>query len=156
MRDKCVILRSAAVVAALALTIVVAGCSSVEPTDAWSTQTGRVTGTVRSDSGNPLPEIEVWLWADFGTEGGEVWYETVTDQDGAWEIDGVEMETPHSQDATYWLGANRTAERTSPINTNYESWTGTILVPRGETVEAHLVIAWVDNDPDDPETYVEG
>jgi hypothetical protein len=156
MRDRCVILRSVVLVAAaVVMTIVVAGCSSVEPTDAWSTETSKVTGTVRSDSGTPLSGIEVWLWAELGTEEREVWYETVTDQYGDWEIDGVEMATPHSYEATYWVGANRTAERTSPINTNYESWTGTLDIPRGDTVESHVVLVWVDGDPEDPETYVE-
>jgi hypothetical protein len=156
MRDRRVILRSVALVAAAAaLTVLVVGCSSVEPTDTWSTQTSKVTGTVRSDSGNPLSEIEVWLWAELSTEGREVWYETVTDQYGAWEIDGVEMATPHSYEASYWVGANRTAERSSPINSNYDSWTGTLTVPRGETVESHLVITWIDDGPDEPENYVD-
>ena len=94
MRSKRVILhRAVLVVAVLAMAVAYGGCSSVEPTDAWADETGRVAGTVRSDAGTLLPEIEVWLWAELGVEGREVCYQTETDLHGAYEVDDVEMAT---------------------------------------------------------------
>jgi hypothetical protein len=155
MRNHYVMIRRSMMVAAAVLLVAFAGCSSVEPTDAWSVETGSVTGTVRSDTGQTLPGIEVWMWAELGVDGREVWYSTVTDQSGAYEIDGVEMATAHSYEATYWIGANRNAERSTPINDSYRSSAGTVTVPRGETCEWHAVISWVDDGPTDPENYVD-
>lgn len=99
MRSKRVILhRAAFALVALAAVAAFSGCSSVEPEDAWSEQTGRVTGTVRLDSGSLLAEIEVWLWVEDGVEGLGAWYQTETDQYGAFEFDGVEMATEQSEE----------------------------------------------------------
>ena len=135
---------------------VFAGCSSVEPTEAWTQQDGKVTGTVRSDTGTLLPEIEVWLWAEVGAEGREVWYQTETDENGAYELDGVEMATQHSFVTSYWLGVNRDAERTNSIAAAYGTWLGSVSVPKGDTCVWNAVIEYIDDGPDDPETYVEG
>ena len=153
MRSKRVILhRVACAVVILAGVAAVSGCSSVEPTDPWSEQTGRVTGTVRSDSGELLSEIEVWLWVEPGEEGLELWYETETDEDGAFEFDGVEMVTEQSSETAYWIAANRTAVRSNSINTEYTSCRSAITVPRDGTCASHMVL---DHDTGDPEAYVD-
>ncbi|MFH1690621.1 MAG: hypothetical protein ABIE42_10370 [Candidatus Eisenbacteria bacterium] len=155
MRSKCVILqRAALMVAVLAMAVAYGGCSSVEPTDAWAEETGRVAGTVRSDAGALLPEIEVWLWTELGVEGREVCYQTETDQDGAYELSGVAMATQHSYQQTYWIGANRTDQRSTPIDSDYWTWYDTVVVPRGATCLSHLVIERVDDGPEDPEAYI--
>ena len=64
MRDQHSILRRVLLVAGVVLVVAVAGCSSVGPTDTWSAETGKVTGTVRSDTQALLPSIEVWMWAE--------------------------------------------------------------------------------------------
>jgi hypothetical protein len=153
MRSERVILRRAALVL-VALTVVAAfsGCSSVEPTDGWSEQTGRVSGTVRSDSGSLLAEIEVCLWVEYGGEGLDVWYETETDQYGAFEFDSVEMATEQSTETDYWIGANRTPVRSSSLNPDYTSCRSAVTVPRNGTCTSDMVI---DVASGDPEAYVE-
>ena len=155
MRSKRVILHRATY-ALLALVAVAAfsGCSSVEPEDAWADETGRVSGTVRSDSGNLLPEIEVWLWVELEGDAGELRYQTQTDEYGAFEFEGVEMATQHAYETTYWIGANRTPYRSTSINTDYTSIRSTVTVPKGGTCEWNAVIDSI-GDPDDPETYLD-
>ena len=153
MRSKRVILhRVVCAVAVLAAVAAVSGCSSVEPTDPWSELTGRVTGTVRSDSEELLPGIEVCLWLEPGQEGLELWYQTVTDENGAFEFDDVEMLTEESSETTYWIAANRTAVRSDPIDPDYTACRGSVVVPRDGTCTSHMVL---EADPGDPEAYME-
>lgn len=153
MRSKRVILRRVAfAVVALAAVAAFSGCSSVEPTDSWGEATGRVSGTVRTEADCLVPEIEVCLWTEPGVEGIEMWYQTETDQYGAFEFDAVEMTTEESEETTYWIGANRTAARSNAIDTNYTSSRSTVTVPRNGECTSHMVI---DDDPGDPDTYIE-
>ena len=153
MRSKREILhRVMYAVAILAVVAAFSGCSSVEPTDPWSEQTGRVTGTVRSDGEELLSEIEVWLWVEPGDEGLELWYQTETDEYGAFEFDSVEMMTVQSSETTYWIAANRTAVRSSSINTDYTCCRTEISVPRDGTCTSHMTL---DYDPGDPEAYID-
>lgn len=154
MRSKRVILHRATY-ALLALVAVAAfsGCSSVEPLDPWA-ETGRVSGTVRSDGGDLLSEIEVWLWVEIDGEGGEIRYQTETDQDGAYEFEGVEMSTEHAYETLYWIGANRTPYRSASINTDYTSCRSTVMVEKGEMCEWHAVIDYIGG-PDDPESFLD-
>ncbi len=156
MRSKRAILqRAALVVAVLAMAVAFGGCSSVEPTDSWAGETGRVTGTVRSDNNTLLQDIEVWLWAELGVDGREVCYQTETDQYGEYEFDGVEMAAVHSYQETYWIGANRTDDRSSPIDSDYWTCRASVTVPKGGTCVSHLVIDRVDDGPEDPEAYID-
>ena len=153
MRSKRVILhRAAFALVALVAVAAFSGCSSVEPTDAWSEQTGRVTGTVRLESGSLLAEIEVCLWVEYGAEGLEFWYQTETDQDGAFEFDAVEMASEQATETEYWIGANRTPVRSNSVNPDYTSCRSELTVPRDGTCTSHMVI---DVEPGDPEAYVE-
>ena len=153
MRRKRVILhRAAFAFVALAAVAAFSGCSSVEPTDAWTEQTGDVSGTVRSGDDDLLAEIEVCLWGEFGAEGLEVWYQTETDEYGAFEFAGVEMATEQSTETTYWIGANRTPIRSDAINADYTSWHGTITVPRNGTCTSDIVI---ELDLGEPEAYMD-
>ena len=154
MRSKRVILhRATFALVALVAVAAFSGCSSVEPLDPWA-ETGRVSGTVRSDSGNLLAEIEIWLWVELDDEGGELRYQTETDEYGAYEFEGVEMTTQHSYETTYWIAANRTPHRSVSINTDYTTCRSTITVPKGDTCEWHAVIDYI-GDPEDPEAYLE-
>jgi hypothetical protein len=153
MRSKRVILhRVVCAVVALAAVVAFSGCSSVEPTDPWSEATGRVAGTVRSDSEDLLSEIEVWLWTEGEGEGLELWYMTETDDNGAFEFDAVEMETEQSDETTYWIAANRTPARSNSIDEGYTACRTTVAVPKDGVCTAHLVI---DADLGDPEAYME-
>jgi hypothetical protein len=153
MRSKHVILhRAALALVALVAVAAFSGCSSVEPTDVWSEQTGRVTGTVRLESGSLLAEIEVCLWVEYGAEGLEVWYQTETDEYGAFEFDAVEMATEQSTETEYWIGANRTPVRSTSVDPYYTSCRSAITVPRNGTCTIHMVI---DIDAGDPEAYIE-
>ena len=153
MWSKRVILhRAAFALVALAAVAAFSGCSSVEPEEAWSEQTGRVAGTVSLDSGSLLAEIEVCLWMEYGVEGLEAWYQTETDQDGAFEFEGVEMATEESDETEYWIGANRTPMRSNSLNPDYTSCCSTITVPRDGTCTWDMIISV---DPGDPEAYVE-
>ncbi len=153
MRSKRVILhRAAFALVALAAVAAFSGCSSVEPAEAWSEQTGRVSGTVRLDSGVLLPEIEVCLWLEYGVEGLESWYQTETDENGAFEFDGVEMASEQSDETEYWIGANRTPARSNSINPDYTSCCSMITVPSNGTCTWHMIISV---DTGDPEAYLE-
>ena len=153
MRSKRVILhRAAFALVALAAVAAFSGCSSVEPEEAWSEQTGRVSGTVRLDSGSLLPEIEVCLWVEYGVEGLDAWYQTETDQYGAFEFDSVEMADEQTEETEYWIGANRTPMRSNSLNPDYTSCCSTVTVPRNGTCTSHLIISL---DTGDPEAYVE-
>ena len=89
MRSKRAILhRAVMVVAVVAAVLAVAGCSSVEPENVWDSETGRVNGTIRSDTGAALPDIEIWLWGELAPDGHEACYQTVTGTDGTYEING--------------------------------------------------------------------
>jgi len=153
MRSKRVILhRAALALVALVAVAAFSGCSSVEPTDTWSEQTGRVTGTVRLESGSLLAEIEVCLWLEYGAEGLEVWYQTETDEYGAFEFDAVEMATEQSSETDYWVGANRTPVRSNSVNPDYTSYRSTVTVPRNGTCTSHMVL---DLEMGDPDSYLE-
>ena len=153
MRSKRVILHGAAfALVALAAVVAFSGCSSVAPEEALSEQTGRVTGTVRLDSGPLLAEIEVCLWLEYGVEGLESWYQTETDEYGAFEFDGVEMASDQSDETEYWIGANRTPVRSSSVNPDYTSCCSMIIVPRDGTCTSDLIISL---DTGDPEAYLE-
>lgn len=153
MRSKRVILhRAVYAVVVLAAVAAFSGCSSVEPTDPWSEATGRVAGTVCSDSEELLSEIEVWLWTEIGNEGLEVWYQAETDANGAFEFDGVEITDDQADETTYWIGANRTPARSNSIDEDYTSCRTTVAVPKDGTCTAHMVI---EEDPGDPEAYME-
>ena len=147
-------------VAALGLTALVAvaglvGCSSVEPTDSWASDTGTLTGMVRSDSGSTLSEIEVWLWTELGAEGREVCYQTETDVTGRYEFQDVEMAGPHSFEETYWLCANRTPDRSSSIDADFSTCRHRVTVPRAATRTDDIVLQYI-GAPDDPDSYIDG
>ncbi len=153
MRSKRVILhRAAFALVALAAVAAFSGCSSVEPEEVLGEQTGRVTGTVRLDGGSLLAEIEVCLWMDYGVEGLEAWYQTETDHDGAFEFEGVEMAIEGSDETEYWIGANRTPVRSTPLNPDYTSCCSMITVPRDGTCTWDMTISL---DLGDPEAYVD-
>jgi hypothetical protein len=85
-------------------------------------------------------------------EGLEVWYQTETDQYGAFEFAAVEMATDQSSETDYWIGANRTPVRSSSLNPDYTSCRSAITVPRDGTCTSDMVI---DLDLGDPEAYIE-
>jgi len=144
------------VVAIAAVVVAFAGCSSVEPTDAWTSEAGRVSGTVRSDTGTLLADIEVWVWAELAPDGREVCYQTETVPGGTYEIDGIEMATEQSVTTAYWIAANRDPDATTPIRSHYGAVSTSIYVSSGETYVWDAVIDFIHDDPDGPETYVEG
>ena len=153
MRSKRVILhRAAFALVALAAVAAFSGCSSVEPAEEWGEQTGRVAGTVRLDSGALLAEIEVCLWLEYGIEGLETWYQTETDEYGAFEFDSVEMAGDQSDETEYWIGANRMPARSNPVNPDYTSCCSTITVPSNGTCTWHMIISL---DQGEPEAYLE-
>ena len=153
MRSKRVILhRAAFVFVGLVAFAAFSGCSSVEPTDAWDEATGRVSGTVRSETGSLLGEIEVCVWGELGEEGLEVWHQTVTDEYGAFEFEAVELATEQSSETTYSIGANRTPIRSDALDTDYSSCCSMVTVPRGGTCTSDMVL---DETPGDPEAYID-
>ncbi|HYW68479.1 MAG TPA: hypothetical protein VE960_02655 [bacterium] len=156
MRSKRAILhRAVTVVAVVAAVVAVAGCSSVEPEDAWDSETGRVNGTIRSDTGGVLPDIEIWLWAELAPDGHEVCYQTVTGTDGTYEINGVEMATQQSTSTDYWIAANIAPDATAPIRSNYGAQAMGISVPSDVPYVWDAVLEYIDDEPIGPETYIE-
>jgi hypothetical protein len=135
--------------------VVAGGCSSVDPTDRWSSTTGSVTGTVRSSEGDAVEGVEVWLWTELSPDGQDVSYDTITDQWGSYEFPEVEMATQHSFQQTYWICANRTPERASSTNVHYGTVITTLTVERDSECVADMSIEAIDDNPDDPESYIE-
>lgn len=145
------------VLAVLVLAAVVAfgGCSSVEPTDPWAEQTGRLSGTVRSDTGELLEAVDVWLWAEQGAEGNEVTYHAVTDPDGYYYFGEVEIPTEHAFEADYWLCVNRMPYRTNPIDEDYECLMREVSVPRDDERVVDIVLEYVGDTSGDPDSYID-
>ena len=139
-----------ALVAAMAF----AGCSSVGPADTWSGDTGSLEGTVRSDAGQTLADIEVWIWTEW--DGEDVWHQTTTDQAGEYEISDVLMPTTHTYSETYSICVNRTPESGTSIDTNYGTYRATIIVRRSEVSTADCVIVFIEDEPGEPEVYIDG
>jgi hypothetical protein len=131
------------------------GCSSVEPTDRWTDTTGAVRGTVRSSESQPLSDVEVWLWTELPFDGGDIRYETCTDEGGYYEFPEVDMATSHSFEQEYEICANRTPERASSSDTDYGTFLSTVTVERDGECAVSIVLEAFDIDPDDPESYID-
>ena len=155
MRSKRAILHRAVMVVAVVAAVAVAGCSSVEPEAVWDSETGRVSGTIRSDAGTVLPDIEIWLWAELAPDGHEVCYQTVTAAGGDYEIDGVEMATELSTSTEYWIAANISPDGTGPIRSSYGAQAMGISVPSDVPYVWDAILEYIDDEPGDPQTYIE-
>ena len=152
---RAILHRAVMVVAVVAAVVAVAGCSSVEPEAVWDSETGRVNGTIRSDTGTVLPDIEIWLWAELAPDGHEACYQTVTGSDGTYEINGVEMATEQSTSTDYWIAANIGPDATAPIRSTYGAQAMGISVPSDAPYVWDAVLEYIDDEPIGPETYIE-
>ncbi|MBN2565094.1 MAG: hypothetical protein JXB46_05235 [Candidatus Eisenbacteria bacterium] len=131
------------------------GCSSVDPSERWSEATGSVSGTVRSSESHPVDGIEVWLWTELPFDGGEIRYDTRTDQWGHYEFPAVEMANQHSFEQRYDVCGNRTPDRASSSNSDFGTFWSTVTVERDGECVVDMVLDAIDSDPDDPESYID-
>jgi hypothetical protein len=136
----------------VAAVLLISGCSSVEPGDGWTEQTGTVSGTIRSDEGTPLADIEVWLWAELDTDGTEVQYNATSDASGYYTFTDVEIGTGTAMTQDYHMCANRTPERTVSRDTRYGTWQTSVTVTRDAECTRDIVLETQDQSPSD---YIE-
>jgi len=137
---------------AIVAVVAVAGCSSTGTTGVETGDTtNRVSGTVRSDAGQPLEDITIWLGAKHG-EGPDVTYQIVTDQYGHYEFEDIAMESGTVSESTYTLYGNRTPSRTISVNIDYSTWQSTVNVPRSGEITADIELLY---NGYDPEAYID-
>jgi hypothetical protein len=134
-------------VAAVAM-VAFSGCSSSSPSAPANVEAGRVTGTVRSDNGEPIAEISIWLNAPGEADETDTTYQTTTDENGEYDLPNVEMTAGHSSECTYEFYANRTPSRTDPIDGDYTSWVASVAVPSGDAVVMDVELDYVGSDHD--------
>ena len=152
MRKRAVVRRVTAVSVVVLLGVVgLLGCSSVEPNDVWADTTGTLTGRVQSDEGDAVGGIDVWLT----DESGEYSYTTETDTSGDYSFDAVPMTANHSFTSEYELCVNRDPEDNQRVNQSYGTYRGSVTIERGEVSTYDVVIAYIEDDPGDPHTYID-
>jgi hypothetical protein len=137
-------------VAAVAL----AGCSSSDsPTESEVVDWGSLVGSVSSDRGGPVADIEVHLWGDVGAGGATGQYDAVTDGEGQYEIEEIDLSWAVSGTETYELYVNRTKNSALPINAVYRGYAATVTIEIGEVTTADVVI--IEEGPIVPEQFLD-
>jgi hypothetical protein len=135
------------VIAAVALT----GCSTSNPTGSTNDDWGSVAGTVSSDRGLPVANIEIHLWAEIEPGRTIAQYDVVTDAEGAYEIEEIDLSYASGSSEDYEIYANRTKGSALPVNEHYGTYAATVTVEKGEVVTLDIEI--VESGPGDPEQY---
>ncbi|MBN2564972.1 MAG: carboxypeptidase regulatory-like domain-containing protein [Candidatus Eisenbacteria bacterium] len=133
---------------------ILAGCSSMGADDSWTGNTGSVTGTVVSDKGTTLPDIEVCLWCESDNESREVEYEVQTCDQGTFSFTDLDLGTVHSFARTYEIYVNCTKSSATAVDSDYRTWTSTITVGADQTCTVDVVLNKVPDVPGDPSQYV--
>jgi len=135
-------------VAAVALV----GCSSSSnPTESQVVDWGSLVGSVSSDRGAPVADIDVHLWGDVGAGRTAIQYDVVTDGDGMYEIEEIDLS--HADTDVYELYVNRTKSSALPVNETYRGYAATVTIERGEVTTADVVI--VEQGPVGPEQFID-
>ena len=126
------------------------GCSSTStsPTSP-DVETNRVSGTVRSDTDEPLAGITIWLVGDEV----ESTYQTTTDQYGSYLIQDVDMRSEESTQTSYVCYVNRTPTRTDAVNVDYAAWHQTVTVYATGTSTWDWELEYVGDS--NPDSYVD-
>jgi len=149
-------LRRCALAACVALVAGVAGtgCSTVGLDD-LSNATGSLAGTVQSDRGVAVPSMEVCLWCDGTTEATELEYRATTTESGIFELDDIDLGSPHAFAKTYEVFVNRTRDCADPINDWYGTHSGTVSVEKEPGAAVSFVVTWIDHTPEEPSQNME-
>jgi hypothetical protein len=144
--------RASLAAAALAVVaIVLAGCSTSSPTGSSTEDWGSLEGSVSSDRGATLGNIEVHLWTQIGEERTVIEYDAVTDATGAYEIEDIDLSHVTGSSEDYELYVNRTKGSALPIDENYGSYASTVTIEKGGVATADIEI--IEEGPIDPEQY---
>lgn len=153
MRSRSRLLHRASLAAAAlaVVAVVLAGCSTSSPTGSTTEDWGSLTGTVSSDRGAELSNIEVHLWARIGEGGTVAQYSATTGPNGAYEVEVIDLSYVTGSSADYELYVNRTKGSVLPIDTEYGTYAATVTVEKGTVATANVEI--VDAGPVDPEQY---
>jgi hypothetical protein len=139
----------AAVLAVVA--ILLAGCSTSNPTGSSTEDWGSLEGSVSSDRGAWLPNIEVHLWTEIGEERTVVQYDAVTNANGVYEIEEIDLSHVTGNSEDYEIYVNRTKGSALPINEGYGAYASTVTIEKGAVATADIEI--VEEGPIDPEQY---
>jgi hypothetical protein len=131
--------------------VLLAGCSTSTPTGSPSDDWGSLEGSVSSDRGTPVSNIEVHLWAQIGEDRWIAQYETVTGANGWYEIDDIDLSQVIGSSQDYELYVNRTKGSALPINDDYQPYAATVTIEKGAVATADVEI--VEEGPMDPEQY---
>ncbi len=130
------------------------GCSTVGLDDS-SNATGSLQGTVQSDRGAAVPSMEVCLWCAGTTEATELEYRATTAESGTFELDDIDLGSPHAFAKTYEVFVNRTRDCADPINDWYGTHSGTVSVEKEPGAAVSFVVTWIDHTPEEPAQTIE-
>jgi hypothetical protein len=128
-----------------------AGCSSSNPAGSTADDWGTLAGSVTSDRGVPLPDIEIHLWAQVGGDRTIVQYEVVTGADGTYEVEEIDLSYSAGNSEDYELYVNRTKGSALPVDVNYGTYATTVTIEKGEVATANIEIS--EEGPGEPDSY---
>jgi hypothetical protein len=153
MRSRGRLLHRASLVA-LAVAIagmLAAGCSSSNPAASTTDDWGSLVGSVSSDRGRPLATIQVHLWTQAGDNRTVVQYDAVTDVNGAYGIEEIDLSHLTGSSEDWELYVNRTKSSALPINNAYGTYSSVVTIEKGEVTTADVEI--IEEGPIEPEQY---
>lgn len=153
MRSRTCLLHRASLVAVVvaAAAVLLAGCSDSNPTGSTVEDWGSLAGSVSSDKGTAVANIEIHLWAQVGAERTIVQYDAQTAADGTYEIEDIDLSHVVGSSEDYELYVNRTKSSALPIDDQYGSHASTVTIERGEVATKDIEIT--EEGPIVPEQY---
>jgi hypothetical protein len=154
MESKCWLSHRRAILAVAVAVVALsfAGCSSIGPDSSWTANEGTIEGTVVSNVGKELPDIQVRLWGGIDEECNPIEYLTTTDLSGMYEVSSVDLGGSHAYELTYQMYVNRTPSSAAPINEAYGTYVGTVTVCANGTWHDVTI---VEAPPGPPDSYFE-
>ena len=147
------LLHRASLVAGVVTVVAVAltGCSGSNPTGSGVEDWGSLAGSVSSDRGTPLANIEIHLWTQVDAERTIIQYEVLTADNGVYEIEEIDLRHATGSSGDYELYVNRTKSSALPIDEDYGTYATTVIIEKGEVATKDIEI--VEEGPIDPEQY---
>lgn len=143
---------AAATVIIAGASLVMAGCSSMGPEASMEPGTGDVAGTVTTQRGVGVSDIAVTLHADFS----DTEYTAQTSQTGTFTVSDLTMGAKHAYSEVYEVWVNRTPTSSTPIDDEYATYSGSVVVGKDQTASISVVLPRIDDGPGDPEQIVDG
>jgi hypothetical protein len=154
MRSRCRLFHRASLVAfaLISAAMLAAGCSSSNPAASPTTEDwGSLVGSVSSDRGRPLANIQVHLWTQVDGDRTSAQYDAVTGVGGVYEINEIDLSHLTGSSEDWELYVNRTKSSALPINDDYGTYASIVTIEKGEVTTADAEI--IEEGPIEPEQY---